>query len=166
MNINLIPMTKENIEYLIGCKKQIESVDRKEFRIEQGHKKNDFKLLSEDKKHSFSVFMRINEKFRENFSIGLVYHPIIEKSIMLFRCNGPHNHKERPNSECHKSYHYHFEVEENITNGLNPMDHSEIVEEYATFREAFQFFIKHCNIKNADDFFYEYTELVLNFMEE
>ncbi len=166
MNTTIIPITKENIEYLISCEKQIESVDRKEFKIEQCHKKNGFKLLSTDKKHSFSVFMRINEEFRENFSIGLVYKPVLDKSIMLFRCNGPHNHKERPNSEHHKSYHYHYEVEENIANGLNPMDHSEIVEEYATFREAFQFFIQRCNIANADDFFSEYTEQVFNFMDE
>jgi len=166
MNIDIIPMTKENIEYLISCDKEIVSVERKDFKIEQGHKKNGFKLLSTDKKHNFSVFMRINEEFQENFSIGLVYHPILEKSIMLFRCNGPHNHKDRPNYEHHKSYHYHFEVEENITNGLNPMDHSEIVKEYATFREAFQFFFKHCNIINAEVFFSEYTEQVFNFMGE
>jgi len=166
MNVDMIPMSKENIDYLISCEKEIISLERKEFKIEHGHKKNGFKLLSTDKKHNFSVFMRINEEFQENFSIGLMYNPIIEKSIMLFRCNGPHNHKERPNSEYHQSFHYHFEVEENITYGLNPMDHSKIVKEYSTFREAFQYFIKHCDIINAEDFFSKYTEQVFNFMDE
>ncbi len=166
MNVDMIPMTKENIDHLISCKKEIISVERKEFIIENGHKRNNFKLISTDKKHHFSVFMRINEEFQENFSIGLIYNPIIEKSIMLFRCNGPHDHKTRPDSEHHNSYHYHYEVEENISLGLNPMNHSEIVEEYSTFREAFQFLIKRCNIINAEEYFNKYTEQVFNFMEK
>jgi len=166
MNIIAIPMTNENIDYLIKCEKNIIESERKDFKNNQGHKRNNFNLLSADGNHKFHVFMRINETFNENFSIGLVYHPINDKGIMLFRCNGPHNHEERQNSNHHNSYHYHIETEDNILEDLNPMYHSVIVDEYATFKEAFQFFVKHCNIKNAEEYFLNLTESVFSFMEE
>ncbi|MCF7792493.1 MAG: hypothetical protein K9N09_01035 [Candidatus Cloacimonetes bacterium] len=166
MNVSVLPMTNENIDYLITCEKEITEIERKDFKIEQGHKKNSFKLKSKDKKYEFYAFMRINEEFSENFSIGLIFHPFSEKSIMLFRCNGPHNHKERPNSEHHNNYHYHYEIEENILEDTNPMNHSKIVKEYSTFPEAFQFFIKYCKIQNAEDFFPNLTEPVFGFMED
>lgn len=166
MKIEFMQMTNENIDYLIKCEKDIVSLDKKDFKIEQGHKKNGFKLKSIDQKHKFSVFMRVNCEFEENFSIGLIYHPLDDKSIMLFRCNGPHNHIERPDSEHYVSFHYHYEREENILEGLNPMNHTKIVEDYSTFKEAFHFFITHCRISNAEEFFPNFSALVLSFMDE
>lgn len=39
------------------------------------HYRNGMKLKSTDGELEFSVFMRKNEMFHENFSIGLVFHP-------------------------------------------------------------------------------------------
>ena len=47
------------------------------------------KLQSKDGEHDFSVFMRVNQRFPEIFSVGLIYHPKDDpKKICLLRCNG------------------------------------------------------------------------------
>jgi hypothetical protein len=166
MKIIDFPMTEENINYLITCEKEIIETEHKDLKSNQGHKRNNFRLLSSDEKHQFSAFLRVNITFPENFSIGLVYQPVNDREIMLFRCNGPHHHKEKPNSEHHISYHYHIEKEENILEGINPMNHSVVVEEYSTYVEAFQFFISKCNIVNAEKFFPSLTDSVFSFMDE
>jgi hypothetical protein len=58
---------------------------------ERGHWKKSFGLESEDGDHRFTVFIRYNDEFNENFSVGLVYNPRERRGeILLLRCNGPH----------------------------------------------------------------------------
>jgi len=67
--------TQSEIDNLINCQKIIIEPPPKNMRVERGHLKKDMKLHSVDSKHKFSVFMRMNERFNENFSIGLIYIP-------------------------------------------------------------------------------------------
>jgi hypothetical protein len=48
------------------------------------------KLVSKDEVHKFSVFLRQNEVFQEDFTIGLIYINQEGKTFTIFRCNGPH----------------------------------------------------------------------------
>ena len=63
--------TQTEIDELIHCPKVIMDPPRKEMRLDRGSRRNDMGLASENGKRRFSVFMRVNEAFRENFSIGL-----------------------------------------------------------------------------------------------
>ena len=83
--------TQNELDDLISCEKEIYDPPKQDMREERGSRRNNMGLRSLDGSREFSVFMRINEDFPENFSIGLEYHPQEERgSICLLRCNGPH----------------------------------------------------------------------------
>lgn len=80
-----------DIDRLISCPKLIVEPPKKQMRLERGSLRNDLGLHSVDGDLSFAVFMRINETFRENFSIGLTHSPSDEPGeLCLLRFNGPH----------------------------------------------------------------------------
>ena len=91
------------IDGLITCKKRITDPPRKEMKADRGSLRNDMQLESLDGKMEFAVFMRINERFPENFSIGLNFIPRDEPgSFCLLRYNGPHGeHVNTPIEEDH-----------------------------------------------------------------
>ena len=88
-------LTKEDIESLIKTPKKIKKkTPAKEYKEENGHKRCDLEVSEdsvEDGK-TFSVFIRQNIYFIENFSIGLCYKTKNRalSSITLIRYNGPH----------------------------------------------------------------------------
>jgi len=83
--------TDEELKSLIACPKQVIAPPRREMRLDGKMKRNDMTLKSADGKHEFRVFMRQNDEFPENFSIGLMYLPNEEPgSFQLLRCNGQH----------------------------------------------------------------------------
>ncbi len=65
--------SQQDIERLISCAKVISDPPRKEMRVERGSRRNDMRLRSQEGELEFSVFMRVNDDFPENFSIGLEY---------------------------------------------------------------------------------------------
>jgi hypothetical protein len=144
--------TQKKIEELIQMPKEITKGPRKEMDLTMGHFRNDMKLKSPDGQYDFSVYMRKNEMFQENFSIGLIFHPGDgSKDIHLLRCNGPHGPHEF--FAHHDESHIHKANEENIREGLKEDKNVEITKEYATYDDALHFFLKKCNIVNADEYF-------------
>lgn len=125
-------------------------------KIERGTIRNDMRLKAENSDLEFYVFMRINEKFPENFSIGLVVRPKDEPGdICLLRCNGPHgeftdNPLEPIELHPHFCTHIHKAREQNMRDGLLPERHAEKTESYASYEEALSFFVKETNIINAE----------------
>ena len=67
--------SEEEIGELISCPKVITDPPKREMRLERGSRRNNMRLRSQSDDREFSVFMRINEAFQENFSIGLEYSP-------------------------------------------------------------------------------------------
>ncbi|NLC53950.1 MAG: hypothetical protein GX770_08295 [Firmicutes bacterium] len=109
---------QEFIHFLISCPKRIKEAPKKEMVCEKGHLRNNMKLISDDGKFEFEVFIRVNQAFPENFSIGLVYIPRDGTSrITLLRYNGPHGPQNSIDSH-HASSHIHIATEENISKGL------------------------------------------------
>lgn len=118
----------------------------------RGHMKNNFEVESEDGAYRFFVFIRYNEIFFENFSIGLNYNPREEKgSLLLYRCNGPHggtrqwDHHDRP--------HIHTAKAEALNQKLNSETKIEPTTHYASWQDALQFFLKRTHIKDAHLYF-------------
>ena len=70
-----LQLSDQEIEKLINCPKRIIESPKKELQLVNGHWRNDMELQSDDGEYNFSVFMRKNEDFEENFSIGLIYNP-------------------------------------------------------------------------------------------
>jgi hypothetical protein len=160
--------SKEEIERLIGMPKQIVEAPKKKWRSESGSRRNDMTLRSEDGGLEFAVFMRINEKFAENFSIGLEYLPKDEPGrFCLLRCNGPHGlFIGGPDLPSHFLYHVHKAKPENIKEGRRPEWGGEAVKDYASFEEALGYFLKRINAANADEHFPDSSQLCLPLSKE
>lgn len=145
-------LTDRDIRDLIACPKNITEAPKQKMTKYRGHLRNRMKLRSEDGSHEFIVFMRINEDFDENFSIGLKYTPKDQKGeIDLIRCNGPHG--LHISFDHHTEFHVHIARVENIEKGIRPERDAEITTEYVTYQEALSFFIKTCNIRDASQYF-------------
>ncbi|MEW6667759.1 MAG: hypothetical protein AB1512_21330 [Thermodesulfobacteriota bacterium] len=145
-------LTKDRIDYLIHCQKTITDPPRKEMLLGNGHWRNGMKLQSTDGQHDFSVFIRKNEDFEENFSIGLIYLPReVRGDICLLRCNGPHG--PHVNFEHHDRAHIHMADEEALDVGLKAERSAHITVEYASFWDGLGYFVKKCNIIDAEKYF-------------
>jgi len=82
--------SQDELDGLISCPKEVSDPPKREMRLERAHWRNDAKLIaSNGLQGDFVMFMRKNEDFPENFSIGLIYNPHDgQGEIPLFRCNG------------------------------------------------------------------------------
>jgi hypothetical protein len=155
------PYTDQEIAYLITCPKKIVEPPKKEMKIEYGHKRNSMELRSENE-DKFTVFMRVNIDFPENFSIGLDYWPKDEKgNLPLLRCNGPHGEvSELLNQpKTHFVPHVHKAKEENIIAGLRAEKGAEPTGEYITFEQALTYFLNFINIKDVESYFQRHPRL-------
>lgn len=149
--------TQHEIDELIKCPKVITSAPRRTWKMERGYRRNDMELQSQDGKYSFGVFMRVDEEFRENFSIGLTYRPKGERDrISLLRCNGPHGSfigESESDTSSHFSYHVHRAKAENIEAGVRAESGGEITAEYGSYDQALRYFLRRIEIVNANDHF-------------
>ena len=144
--------TQEDIDLLISCPKEIVDPPKRQMHLSNGHLRNAFRLTSQDREYEFSVFIRINEDFEENFSIGLNYLPSEGRGgILLYRCNGPHGPHE--SFDHHVSPHYHVFRPEDVAAGLRPGKAASITDEFVTYQDALTHFIRKCNIRDAARYF-------------
>jgi hypothetical protein len=161
--------TQMELETLISCPKRVTDPPRQTMRLERGHLRNDLKLRSDDDKE-FSVFIRVNEKFQENFSIGLTYQPSDEpRTICLLRCNGRHGeHINNPEAEMHPHFGYHVHVAQaDLMNmGELPERFAELTSEYASYEEALVYFIGRVNIFEAHTYFSNLPQLLPLFSQK
>jgi hypothetical protein len=136
------------IEELIKCQKKI--VDPpKDSGISRGSSKTTFTMRSIDNMYEFGVFISRNMYFQENFSIGLTYDPKEEKGkFCLLRCNGLHG--ETINTPHHSYFHIHNVLAEDINNGIKIERNINKTEEYSTFEDALQYFLKYINLSKPD----------------
>jgi len=157
--------TQPELDELISCSKKVEDPPRKDMRSDRGHKRNDMTLRSPDDTKRFSVFMRINETFPENFSIGLTYDPRDEPGeIILLRCNGPHGeHDNSPieDPQPHFGFHIHRARADVINARLSPDKFASLTDAYASFEEALHHFLKLANIIGTEDYFPTHHQLPL-----
>jgi hypothetical protein len=147
-----LQLSDQEIEKLIDCPKRIIESPKKDLQLVNGHWRNDMKLQSNDGEYDFSVFMRKNEDFEENFSIGLIYNPRdVRGDIPLLRCNGPHG--PHVLFDHHDRFHIHKAEQENLASGMRAERTAYITKEYASYQDALGFFLKKCNIINAEQYF-------------
>jgi hypothetical protein len=149
----------DDIMRLISCKKKTVQPPKKGLTLERGSFRNDMQLESEDGKEKFSVFLRKNQEFAENFSIGLRYHPRDGQSFNLFRCNGPHGlHVDLEiEPDSHYAYHVHEAQADRVNEGNLSERHVTVTDKYASYEEALNYFIKAVGITDAAKHFPEHV---------
>lgn len=123
-------------------------------KLDRAHWRNDAKLVASNEiQGDFVMFMRKNEDFPENFSIGLIYNPHDGRGeITLFRCNGKYGDFNRSVDPGHPhfGYHIHRATENAIEAGLSPEKDAVKTTEFASFEEGLQFFLKEVNLNARD----------------
>ena len=150
--------TQGEIDGLVSCPKRITASPRREMVSERGSKRNSMELESADGEHRFRAFMRINEAFPENFSIGLDYIGAEPGGgFCLIRCNGPHEgaaaEVDQSGPGHHAGFHIHRAKAENLDQGFRAEKGAEMTKEYASYREALSYFLKECCIEGAGTHF-------------
>jgi hypothetical protein len=139
---------------LISCPKQVSEPPKREMTLFGADWRNGAKLIASDGTDGvFSIFMRKNEDFREDFSIGLMYCPQDDpETITLLRCNGRHgdfNANIDPDHP-HFNFHIHRASEEAIDAGGKPEKFASKTTEFASYEEALQYFVKAINLNSKD----------------
>ena len=145
--------TQLEIDRLLACEKSVKEPPAREFHVEYGQRRKDAVLVSEGDNGAFHVFIRINDDFPENFSVGLRYSPGDDRGeITLLRCNGKHgdfNRSFRPDHP-HSYFHVHRATQEAIDRGIRPESIASITDEYASCEEAVAFFVRSINLNVVD----------------
>lgn len=148
--------TQEEINNLLICQKRIITPPKQNFSANRGHQSNSMQLESTDGLYKFHVFMRINSKFIENFSIGLRYTPSDgSEHFNVLRCQGPHGGYKGTITadDSHFEYHIHLARAENIAEGKIAEKDGEFTDAYSTYEDALVYFIRRCNIIGAEEHF-------------
>ena len=91
---------QEELDALVVCRKVIVESPRQRMVSREGHERNDMRLRSADGEHDFSVFMRVNADFPENFTIGLRHLPREDESVTILCCNGDHGQHRNSVLDC------------------------------------------------------------------
>ena len=147
---------QDDIDQLISCPKTILEPPKRELKLVGADWRNDMVLAasSNDLKGRFPVFIRKNEDFPENFSIGLRYVPRDDRGeIILLRCNGPHgnyNGTEYDARHPHWDYHVHKATQGALAAGKRAESFAEKTSRYASFEEALPFFLAAINLASSD----------------
>lgn len=160
-------MTDQEIQELITSPKRIKKREPTEgYNERDSHRRCN--LVLEDAsgdERVFSVFIRQNIVFIENFSIGLVYktEDKVLGSITLVRYNGPHGETSRNEDGHYAKSHIHRITAEEVQSGImQPQEKNrEITERYSTFEGALKAFLHDVGIVNDLEYFPELSQMGL-----
>ena len=154
-------LTDQEIQDLIESPKSItEKVPVNGYKEEFGHKRCSLKLeTTENDGKAFSVFVRQNSYFLENFSIGLCYqtnHSVLG-TITLVRYNGPHGETSRTPDGHYAQPHIHRLTAEEMESGsVQPQEsHRQLTDRYSTLEDALVVFFFDVGVTNYPDYFPE-----------
>lgn len=154
-------MTDQEIQELIRSPKKIKKREpARGYNEKDGHRRCNLVLEdnSGDEK-AFSVFIRQNSVFIENFSIGLVYQTKDKTlgSITLVRYNGPHGEMSLNKDGHYAEPHIHRITAEEVQSGImQPQEkHREITEKYGTLESALKVFFDDIGVTNYLQYFPE-----------
>ena len=151
-------MKDKEIQDLIDISKQIHKREPKNiYKTERNHKRCDLILSGGQSSNiRFDVFIRQNQTFIENFSIGLSCKiPDLSSSVQLIRYNGPHD--SRDNIEHHLKPHIHRITQEEIQSGnlKYPTKNIQITDKYNMFEEGLRTFLIDMKVTNWQEYFPE-----------
>lgn len=145
-------MEQNFLDALISSSKIAIKAERRNMVKNNRHLKNKVWLESKDKKYNFYMFMRKSLVFEEDFSIGLHWtnpseYISVSKSILMLRCQGPHDGKQEFESDIHHSHHLHIiKCEDIASKRFQHPSNRILTTEFSCFNEALWFFINKCGI--------------------
>lgn len=145
---------QSEIDQLISCPKEILEAPAKELRLVGAYWRNGGKLVASDgTRGTFSVFMRRNEDFPENFSIGLIYNANDGRGeITLFRCNGKHGVFNGGGQADHPHWDFHIyrATEMALEAGFVAEKYAEKTNRFASYEQAIGVFLQDVELTSRD----------------
>ena len=164
-NIATLPekpiLTNEQIQDLLNVPKAItKKSPAKGYKEENNQKRCDLELEAlSDESTKFSLFVRQNSKFIENFSVGLRYHTNMKSlgAITLIRYNGPHGESSRHPDGHYALPHIHRITAQEIASGsVQPQEqHREFTTRYSALEQALRIFLKDIGVVSYAEHFPE-----------
>ncbi len=148
-------LTNQEIQDLIKSPKEIETkIPVKEYKDDGTNKGCSLTLQTSEGK-SFGVFIRQNNTFIENFSLGLRHNDRELGPLTLVRYNGPHGEVSRSQDGHYAKPHIHRITAAEIGSGsTQPQEsHREITNEYGTFQQALSAFFNDLSVRNYLQYF-------------
>lgn len=149
-------LTNEFLHELICCPKVIQKAERKNMLQQNRSFRNSMNLKSVDGHYDYVMFLRQSAAFCEDFSVGLKWinaekYFDIKKSIILLRCQGPHDIKQDTGTDCHHDYHVHeITVKDIMEKRYTRPTKKKIVKEFGSFETAIVYFCKLCGISGLN----------------
>lgn len=148
-----------HIQDLISQPKRIVEKDpARGYREEHRQRRCDLQLERvSDSNVCFSVFVRQNLTFIENFSVGLRYrtgNPSMPM-VTLIRYNGPHGEFSTQPDQHYAQPHIHRVTDMELNSGsAYPQEkHRTLTDRYSTFEECLRAFFADASIQNYSDYF-------------
>ena len=160
-------LTDHEIESLVRLPKNIVSkTPAVGYRNENLHRRCELELTASSSPITeFTVFIRQNDKFIENFSIGLRYKTKDRTlgTITLVRYNGPHGETSRgPGGHFGRPHIHRVTARELAEGNREPQErHRDMTDRYSTFEEALSVFFQDIAASNYLDYFRELRQLEL-----
>lgn len=151
-------MSDALLEDVMLCDKVAVRADRKKLVFSNRHRKNTVYLSSENGKYEYKLFLRQSEAFIEDFSVGLIWtNPtqfvdISKSSVILLRCQGPHDGKAPQGTDTHHDFHIHKISLRDLQEKRyqKPSDRT-ITAEFSSFEQAIFYFIHTYHVKNMEN---------------
>jgi len=145
------------LQDLLFCNKFAIRADRKKLSFSNRHRRNNIYLLSENRKYEYKLFLRQSEDFLEDFSVGLIwtnptnYIEISKNSVILLRCQGPHDGKEPLGTDIHHDYHIHMITLDDFADKRYQKPSGRMLtSEFSSFEQAIYYLISTHNIKDVE----------------
>lgn len=151
-------LTNDDIHDLISLPKIIVKRDPAiGYHEEYGYRRCNLDLRAKSESGgTFTVFIRQNIKFIENFSIGLMYLTDDNRTgrVTLVRYNGPHGEYSRASDGHFAAPHIHRITEGWTAFGYRPRErHREITDRYTTFDQALRVFFADIAVDDFERYF-------------
>lgn len=144
-------LTDEAIAKLLACPKQVENPQSRE-KTEGKHTRRDYRVVSDDGAHRFTVFTRQSSRIPNGFSAGLLWHAKTGEDVILLRCNGsdhPHpNVLERQRVDY--QFHVHLITERYIQANRKGEGFAEATCNYRTVNGALHELVQRANIRGLN----------------
>lgn len=141
-------LTEVTIAQLLADPKRVENPLARE-KQENKHLRRDYRVVSMDGEHRFSLFTRQSTKVAGGFSAGLLWHSKSGEDVMLIRCNGSdHTH---PNVLEHELIefrcHVHLATERYIQACRKAEGYALVNDTYRTLEGALHYLVQQANIQ-------------------
>lgn len=149
-------MKRDLVDALIACEKKVTAKPKKEMYSTPNNAfvvRNEFSCISVDAKKTFEVFMRLNLRFPQQFSIGLRYRSE-DGSCILCRYNGNQEHTNKlADRQKFHAFHIHKLFDQQLSNDTDSILDAEPTTRYVTFEEALYCFLNDCHIQEWQKYF-------------